>query len=80
MSQAQPGSRSPRGLNVLPVVVVYMYKGRSLDQKRGLVAAITQAMADHASATPDNVIVQIRELERENWAMGGQLGIDMEDT
>jgi 4-oxalocrotonate tautomerase len=63
----------------LPVVVVYMYKGRSLDQKRGLVAAITQAMGDHADATPGNVIVQIRELERENWAVGGRLGADMEE-
>jgi 4-oxalocrotonate tautomerase len=64
----------------MPIVVVYMYKGRSLDQKRGLVAAITQAMADHASATAANVIVQIRELDRENWAMGGRLGVDVEDT
>lgn len=60
----------------MPIVTVQMYRGRSLDQKRRLVKAITEAMVEHAAARPDNLIVVVQEVDTENWAMNGVLGID----
>lgn len=60
----------------MPIVTVQMYRGRSTDQKRALAKAMTDAMVTHAGAKPDNLVVVIQEIDKENWAMGGRLGID----
>jgi 4-oxalocrotonate tautomerase len=57
----------------MPIVTVQMLRGRSADQKRSLVRAITDAMVTHTGAKPDNLIVVIEEVERDNWATNGQL-------
>ncbi len=62
----------------MPVVIVEMYDGRTLDQKRALVRAITDAMVEHADARPDGLHVIIHEVSRENWARAGLLGVDRE--
>ena len=59
---------------------VVMYRGRSVEQKRRLVKAITDAMVEHADAKPDNLIVHIQEVEKDNWAMAGRLGSDVDNT
>jgi 4-oxalocrotonate tautomerase len=64
----------------MPVVTVEMWEGRNVDQKRQLVAAITQAMIDHADARPDGLHVILHEVPRENWGRAGVLGIDRTDT
>jgi 4-oxalocrotonate tautomerase len=60
----------------MPVVIVHMLAGRSLDQKRQLVTAITDAMVGIAGAHRDRTNVIIQEVEPENWAHDGVL---MED-
>jgi 4-oxalocrotonate tautomerase len=60
----------------MPVVTVQMYEGRSIDQKRELVAAITKAMVDIAKTTPDQVHVIIQDVARSNWAQSGKLASD----
>ncbi|MBJ7600552.1 MAG: 4-oxalocrotonate tautomerase [Candidatus Nephthysia bennettiae] len=60
----------------MPVVTVQMFRGRTLEQKRALVRAITDAMVEHAGAKPDALIVVIQETEPENWAMAGRLAAD----
>jgi 4-oxalocrotonate tautomerase len=60
----------------MPVVIVEMWEGRSLEQKRRLVRAITDAMIEHADAKPDGLHVIIHEVSRQNWARAGVLGID----
>jgi 4-oxalocrotonate tautomerase len=62
----------------MPVVIVEMYSGRTLEQKRALVRAITEAMVEHAGARPDHLHVIIHEVERENWGLAGRLGVDRE--
>lgn len=64
----------------MPFVTVHMWEGRSIDDKRALVQAITQAMVDHAHASPDALHVVISEYPRENWARAGVLGIDRTDV
>lgn len=55
-----------------------MWEGRSVEQKRALVSAITDAMVEHAAASPDHLHVVIHEISKENWGRGGTLGSDGE--
>jgi 4-oxalocrotonate tautomerase len=64
----------------MPFVIVHMWEGRSLAQKRALTRAITEAMVKHASARPDGLHVVIQEYPKENWARAGVLGADRTDT
>jgi 4-oxalocrotonate tautomerase len=64
----------------MPVVTVQLWEGRSVDQKRALVRAITDAMVEHADARPDGLHVIIQEYSRENWARAGVLGVDRTDA
>ena len=57
----------------MPEVVVYAMTGRTLDQKRGLVKDITEAVVKNLGAAPDAVIVQIVEASPESKAKGGVL-------
>jgi 4-oxalocrotonate tautomerase len=53
-----------------------MWPGRSVEQKRKLTKAITDAMIEHADAKPDALHVIIHEVPLENWARAGVLGVD----
>lgn len=57
----------------MPEVVVYLAEGRSLDQKRGLVKDITDAVVKNCAAAPDAVTVSIMETPKFNKAKGGIL-------
>lgn len=56
-----------------------MWPGRTTEQKRALVKAITDAMVEHAGARPDGLHVVLQEVPLENWARAGVLGIDRVD-
>jgi 4-oxalocrotonate tautomerase len=62
----------------MPVVVVEMWEGRTIAQKRALVKAITEAMVTHAKTPPDHLHVIIHESPKQNWGRGGVLGTDYE--
>jgi len=64
----------------MPFVIVEFWEGRTVDQKRKLVKAITDAMVEHAGAKPDALHVVLQEIPRENWAKAGVLGVDREDA
>lgn len=63
----------------MPVVTVQLWEGRTAEQKRGLVTAITEAMVEHAGAKPDNLHVILQEVPKENWGLNGVLGTDRND-
>lgn len=63
----------------MPFVQVHMWEGRSVDEKRALTKAITDAMVEHVGARPEALHVVIQEYPKENWARGGVLGIDRTD-
>jgi 4-oxalocrotonate tautomerase len=61
----------------MPEVVVYILEGRSLDQKRGLVKDITEAVVKNAGTTADQVTVSLIETARTDKAKGGVLFSEM---
>lgn len=60
----------------MPVVIVEMWEGRTDEQKRRLVKAITDAMVEHANAKPDSLHVIIHDIPRNSWARAGKLSSD----
>jgi 4-oxalocrotonate tautomerase len=57
----------------MPEVFIYAIEGRSLDQKRGLVKDITDAVVRNFNVTADAVMVQIVESPKTSKAKGGKL-------
>jgi 4-oxalocrotonate tautomerase len=57
----------------MPFIEVKMLSGRSDDQKKKLVAAITDAIVDICQSPRDGTMVVIEEYESDHWAVGGQL-------
>jgi 4-oxalocrotonate tautomerase len=63
----------------MPFVIVEFWEGRTVDQKRNLVKAITQAMVDQAGCKPEHLHVVIHDTPKDSWGRGGVLGIDMKE-
>jgi 4-oxalocrotonate tautomerase len=57
----------------MPIITVKMAKGRTVEQKRVLVSALTKVAVETLDAQPEWVTVLIEELEGGNWAVGGEL-------
>ena len=60
----------------MPVIHVELLAGRSADQKRELAAVLTRETARIAKCDPAVVDVIITDIQKENWASGGQLYAD----
>jgi 4-oxalocrotonate tautomerase len=57
----------------MPEIFVYAIEGRSLEQKRGLVKDITDAVVRNFDVAADVVVVQIVESAKNSKAKGGVL-------
>lgn len=57
----------------MPEVVVYTLGGRSLDQKRGLMKDITDAVVKHFKVDAGAVVVTLVESEKQDKMKGGVL-------
>lgn len=64
----------------MPFVTIQIFPGRTVEQKRKLVKAITEAMVEHVDAKPNNLNIIIQDVSPDNWALGGVLGIDREES
>lgn len=64
----------------MPNVTVEWLEGRSLEQKRKVIAAITDALVEHGHANKERVQVTFRDMTKENWGRGGLLGCDRTDV
>lgn len=60
----------------MPMIRVELFKGKSRETKRALAEALTQAMIDTVGSKREAVWVVIDEVEKEDWAFGGELGVD----
>jgi 4-oxalocrotonate tautomerase len=60
----------------MPLVIVKMLEGRSVEQKRRLVKEITNVVVKFTGAPEEQVDVIIEDYARENWAKAGTLFSD----
>lgn len=57
----------------MPTYHVEMMEGRTIEQKKKLVAEITRVSVEILGGQPDSVDIIITDIKRENWATGGKL-------
>jgi 4-oxalocrotonate tautomerase len=60
----------------MPLIVVKMLEGRSVDQKRRLVREMTNVVVKYTGAPEEQVDIIIEDYPKENWAKGGVLFTD----
>jgi 4-oxalocrotonate tautomerase len=70
-ADSTPKTQPPR--KTMPTYHVEMLEGRTLEQKKKLVEAITRVSVEVLGGQPDSVDVLITDIKRENWATGGKL-------
>lgn len=63
----------------LPVIEITLSRGRSTEQKRELVQVLTTESARILKTKKENIRILIYEVEPENWADAGVLGLDMKN-
>lgn len=60
----------------MPEIIVHAVAGRSVEQKRGLVKDLTEAVVRNFAVPADSVVVQIVESPADSKARGGILFAD----
>jgi 4-oxalocrotonate tautomerase len=64
----------------MPFIAVHIAKGRPLEKRRRLAAAITDIVTDILELERSATQVLIHEHEKENWAIGGELMSDRQSS
>lgn len=60
----------------MPTIRIELFEGRSVEQKRQLVQAITEVTCKTLNVGPGSVDIIIADVKKENWATGGKLWSD----
>jgi 4-oxalocrotonate tautomerase len=63
----------------MPIIHVNMYEGRSVDQKRKMVVAMTDAVVKSLDVKPEAVRIIIHDLPKHNIAVAGVLASEKKD-
>jgi 4-oxalocrotonate tautomerase len=64
----------------MPFLNIQLMKGRSLEQKRKLVASVTKAVCESIDSVPEKVRIVLSEMEADDCAVGGELIIDKDES
>jgi 4-oxalocrotonate tautomerase len=57
----------------MPTFNVQMFEGRTVEQKRAFVDAVTRVTCERLGCGPESVDIIITDIRRDNWATGGKL-------
>ena len=57
----------------MPTLRVELMEGRTPEQKKELVKALTQAVVDTLGSKPESVDILLFDIKRHDWATGGTL-------
>ena len=60
----------------MPNITIQWYAGRTDEQKRQLVAAITEAVVRIGKTTADQVQIVFQDVEKSSWGVSGRLASD----
>ena len=59
----------------MPLVEITLFAARTPEQKLQTARAISDALVDHAGATPESVQVIFREVERVDWLRPDEIAV-----
>jgi 4-oxalocrotonate tautomerase len=57
----------------MPSIHIEMFEGRTPEQKRNLVKAVTDAVVATLGGSPESVDIILTDVKRSDWATGGVL-------
>ena len=60
----------------MPTIRVELFEGRTVEQKRALAQALTEATVRTLGGSPDSVDIVFFDIARHDWATGGALWAD----
>lgn len=60
----------------MPTIRVELFEGRTVEQKRALAKALTEACVSTLGGSADGVDILFYDVARHDWATGGQLWSD----
>ncbi len=60
----------------MPIIHVNLFEGRTVDQKRKLVATMTEAVVKSLDCKPDAVRIILHDMAKHDYAIGGVLTSD----
>ena len=60
----------------MPIVIVEMWEGRTVDQKRTIVEGITTTF-EQIGVPPEALQIVINDIPKHNWAIAGKLASEM---
>ena len=63
----------------MPSIRIDLFEGRTPEQKKNLVKAITQAVVDTLGGSPESVDIILYDIKRSDWATGGKLWSEPRD-
>lgn len=60
----------------MPLVRIDWFPGRTTEQKRTLIDALTKEICRIGNCTPDSVTVMFNDVEQADWGRSGKLFLD----
>ena len=60
----------------MPIINVKLIEGRTVEQKRAMVKAVTQAVSETLGVAESAIRICIEDMKPENFAQGGELRLD----
>jgi 4-oxalocrotonate tautomerase len=61
----------------MPVCHIFMMEGRTVEQKRALIAKVSEAVRDSLDAPLESVRVILTEMPKEHFGIGGKPAADL---
>jgi 4-oxalocrotonate tautomerase len=63
----------------MPIINVSLIEGRTVEQKRKLVAAVTDAVVKTLDVKPELVRIILQDMAKHDYAVAGVLVVDQKD-
>lgn len=61
----------------MPILTVELFAGRTVEKKRELAKALTDAYVGVLGGNPKGITIILQDVPKENWAIGGELCSDL---
>jgi 4-oxalocrotonate tautomerase len=62
----------------MPVCQIHLIEGRTVEQKRDLIANVTDAICKSVGSRPESVRIILTEMPKEHFGIGGKMAAEMQ--